>query len=75
MSSERYKNLRAYVQAQPRSKSLVDIAAELGMPPSTLSAYLGGHRMPGRELALRLSRDFDISLEGLLDPELASEVA
>lgn len=71
MSRPRYKNLRDYINAQPRTKTQADIAEAMDIPAATLSAYLGGHRMPGRELALRLSKEFDISLEGLLDPELA----
>ncbi len=71
MSRSRYKTLREYVDAQPRGKTLDAIAEELGIPRTTLSAYTNGHRVPGREVALRLSRDFGISLEGLLDPDKA----
>jgi hypothetical protein len=71
MSSERYKTLRAYVDAQPRAKTTVEIAAELGVGIDALYAYLAGRRVPQRDIALRLSRDFGISLEGLLDPESA----
>lgn len=71
MSRPRYKTLRAYVDAQPRGKVLADIAADLGLTVSALNAYLGGHRLPGREVALRLSSDYDIDLAGLLDPKLA----
>lgn len=64
-----FKTLRGYVNAQPRTKTQGDIAVELGIAENTLSQYLGGHRTPSREVALRLSREFDISLEGLLDPD------
>lgn len=57
------------MNAQPRTKTQGDIAVELGIAENTLSQYLGGHRTPSREVALRLSREFDISLEGLLDPD------
>lgn len=63
-----FKNLREYVNAQPRTKTQYVIARDLGLKQNTLSQYLSGHRVPGRETALRLSRDFDISLEGLLNP-------
>lgn len=68
-SVSQFKTLRGYVDSQPRTKTQGDIASELGLAENTLSQYLGGHRIPSREVALRLSRDFDISLEGLLDPE------
>lgn len=71
MPRARYKTLRAYVAAQPRGKALADIAADLGLTTPTLAAYLGGHRMPGREVALRLAKEHDIDLTGLLDPSLA----
>ena len=56
------------MNAQPRTKTQGDIARELEIAENTLSQYLGGHRMPSREVALRLHRDFNIDLEGLLDP-------
>lgn len=56
------------MNAQPRTKTQGDIARELALAENTLSQYLGGHRFPAREVALRLHRDFGISLEGLLDP-------
>lgn len=65
----RFQTLREYVNAQPRTKTQSDIAAELDIAPNTLSQYLGGHRTPSREIALRLASQCDISLEGLLDPE------
>jgi len=64
----RFKTLRAYVDAQPRRVTQNEIADSLGLSPSQLSLYLTGLRIPGRAVALRLSRDHDISLEGLLDP-------
>jgi transcriptional regulator with XRE-family HTH domain len=67
--SSQFKTLRGYVNAQPRTKTQGEIAVDLGLAENTLSQYLGGHRIPSREVALRLSRDFDISLEGLLDPD------
>lgn len=70
MSSERYKTLRAYVAAQPRGKSTEAIAAELGVGTAALYAWLKGDRFPTREVALRLSKNFGISLAGLLDPEV-----
>jgi transcriptional regulator with XRE-family HTH domain len=71
MSRPRYKSLRAFVDAQPRGKAHAEIASDLGLTLSALNAYLGGHRLPGREVALRLSKDFGIDLAGLLDPALA----
>jgi transcriptional regulator with XRE-family HTH domain len=68
MSSPRYKTLRAYVNAQPRTITQAEIARSMGLPDNTLSVYLSGKRFPNRETALRLSRDFGIALEGLLDP-------
>jgi transcriptional regulator with XRE-family HTH domain len=65
----RFKTLRAYVEAQPRLKSQNDIARELGISPSALSSYLSGVRMPGREVALRISAKCGIPLENLLTPE------
>lgn len=67
----RFKTLRAYVDAQPRRKTQNQIAHELGLSQSQLSLYLTGARTPSRDVALRLSRQCEISLEGLLDPEEA----
>jgi transcriptional regulator with XRE-family HTH domain len=65
----RFATLRAYVDAQPRSVTQGSIAETLGLTDSGLSQYLRGHCRPSADVALRLSREFDISLEGLLDPE------
>jgi transcriptional regulator with XRE-family HTH domain len=65
----RFKTLRDYVNAQPRTKSQNEIAEDLGISPSALSLYLNGHRIPAREIALRLSRQCGVPLESLLDPE------
>lgn len=62
----RFRSLREYVNSQPRTKTQGQIAAELGIAPNTLSQYLNGRSTPSKEIALRLSADFDISLEGLL---------
>lgn len=67
-----YRTLKEFVNAQPREREYQDMAAELGILPSQLSQYLNGARTPSREIALRLSREFNISLEGLLDPEAAA---
>jgi len=67
----KYRTLREYVESHPRTVKQQDIATALGLSPSDLSAYLGG-RKPGRETALRLSRQHNIDLEGLLDPEAAA---
>lgn len=75
MSRARYKTIRAYVDTQPRGKTTTAIAAELGVTEASLRAWLAGNRFPSREVALRLSRDFSISLEGLLDPSVQQEVA
>ena len=63
----RFKTLRDYVDAQPRRKTQGDIAVELGVSESALSSYLSGARTPSREIALRLSRQFGIKLESLLE--------
>ena len=68
-SSSRFKTLRAYVDAQPRRKTQNEIAGELGLSASQLSLYLTGARIPSRDVALRLSEQFSISLQGLLAPE------
>jgi transcriptional regulator with XRE-family HTH domain len=75
MSRPHYKSIREYVNAQPRTKRQAEIAADLGLNASSLAAYMGGHRVPSRETALRLAQDFNISLEGLLDPSTADERA
>ncbi len=62
----RYASLRAYVDAQPRGTTIAQIAEELGVAPNTLSQYLSGYRTPSGSTALRLSKQFHISLEGLL---------
>jgi transcriptional regulator with XRE-family HTH domain len=63
-----FKTLRDYVDAQPRRVTQNEIAERLGVSPSTLSNYLRGHRVPDREQALHIARNFSIDLEGLLDP-------
>jgi transcriptional regulator with XRE-family HTH domain len=67
-SRSRFETLRDYVAVQPRQKTQGDIARELGLSESTFSQYLNGKRIPQRDTALRLSREFGISLEGLLNP-------
>lgn len=62
----RFKTLRQFVDAQPRSKSQNDIAADLGISPSALSSYLSGARVPSREVAFRLTKLTGVSLESLL---------
>jgi plasmid maintenance system antidote protein VapI len=64
----RFKSLRDYVNAQPRTKRNPEIARELGLTPGSLAAFLGWHRVPNRDTALRLSKDFGIDLQGLLEP-------
>lgn len=66
--SSRFQTLREYVDAQPRTKPQGEIARDLGLAENTLSQYLNGHRIPQREVALRLSRDLGIPLENLLNP-------
>jgi DNA-binding XRE family transcriptional regulator len=61
----RFATLQEYVDAQPRTKSQEQIADELGVAPNTLWQYLKGRSSPSKEIALRLARDFNISLEGL----------
>jgi transcriptional regulator with XRE-family HTH domain len=68
-SRSRFKTLRDYVNAQPRTKSQNEIAEELGITPSMLSEYIHGRRVPSKETALRISRQCHISLENLIDPE------
>jgi predicted transcriptional regulator len=62
------------VNSYPRSVTQAEIAAILGITAPALSGYLIG-RIPGRETALRLSRDHGIDLEGLLDPGARGAVA
>lgn len=62
----RFKTLRDYVNAQPRTKTQNEIAKELGIAPSALSQYLNGVRTPSKEIALRLSDEIGIPLENLL---------
>lgn len=64
----RFKTLREFVDSHHRSVKQQEIAAKLGLAPADLSAYLGGKR-PGSDTALRISREHNIDLEGLLDPE------
>jgi DNA-binding XRE family transcriptional regulator len=64
----RFASLSAYVDTFPRSVSQREIAERLGIADSALSQYLNGRTIPNRETALRLSREFGIDLEGLLDP-------
>jgi transcriptional regulator with XRE-family HTH domain len=61
--------LRDWVNAQPRTKTQGDLAADLGIAGNTLSQYLGGHRIPSRRIALRLARRCGVPLENLLTPE------
>lgn len=61
-----YKSLRAYVDAQPRTQTLEDIAASLKLTRPALVSYLGGHRVPGRLTAKRLSKKTGVPLETLL---------
>ena len=63
--------MREWFDAQPRRKTQVILARELGVSQSILSLYLSGDRIPSREVAIRLSRQLNIPLEGLLDPEVA----
>lgn len=67
-----YRSLRDYVAVQPRQLRQGDIARRMGLSQSALSLYLRGHRVPSRDIAIRLSREFGISLEGLLDPPEAA---
>jgi transcriptional regulator with XRE-family HTH domain len=75
MSGRPYKSIKAFVEAQPRSKSIPDIAKELGITPAALYAYLSRHRFPSRETALRISREFNISLNGLLNPDAEAQAS
>lgn len=61
-----FKTLRDYVDSRKVTQG--DIAREMKIAENTLSQYLSGRNTPSREIALRLSREFGISLEGLLDP-------
>jgi predicted transcriptional regulator len=63
-----FKTLREFVDSHPRTVRQGQIALKLGLSEQLLSAYLGG-RVPGRGVALRLSREHHIDLEGLLDPD------
>lgn len=64
----RFKTLRDYVEAHKGTKTQGKIARDLGLAANTLSQYLNGHRIPQRDVALRLARELDISLEGILNP-------
>ena len=46
----------------------------LGVTPSALSLYINGHRIPARDVALRLADLTGVPLENILDPARA-EVA
>jgi hypothetical protein len=70
----KFRNLREFVNSYPRYVKQGDIAELLGIEESALSRYLGGI-VPGRETALRLHREHDIDLEGLLDPPQPAAVA
>lgn len=67
--TSRFKTLREYVDSRVKRVTQGDVARDLGIAENTLSQYLSGARVPDREIALRLSRDYGISLEGLLNPE------
>ncbi len=69
----RYASLREFVNAHPRTMTQGEIAKKIGLHQGTLSSYLVRNTAPGREVALRLSREFNISLEGLLDPPPVEE--
>lgn len=71
MSRPRYKTLKEFTDSYPRSTSVETIADQIGVSASALHSWLKGTRFPQREVALRLSREYEISLEGLLDPESA----
>jgi transcriptional regulator with XRE-family HTH domain len=62
----RFQSIHELVASYPRTVTQGEIARELGISESSLSNYLKG-RPPSRETALRLRRDFGVSLEGLLD--------
>jgi predicted transcriptional regulator len=68
----RFKSLKAFVASFPeRHGRQREVAQVLGLTEPALSSYLSGRLVPSRETALRLSRDHDIDLSGLLDPSSA----
>lgn len=71
----RFKTLREYVHSQTRGKTQGDVARELGVSESSLSSYLSGARIPTREVALRIAKQCGVSLESLLDPEVAQRMS
>ncbi|MNC35509.1 helix-turn-helix protein [compost metagenome] len=46
-------------------RSLREVSAELGIPYSTYAMIETGHRFPRRELAIRLARFYDVTVEEL----------
>lgn len=67
----RFKTLREYVDAQPRSKTQGDIARELEVSESALSGYLSKARTPNKDTAERLAKKTGIPVQYLLYPEMA----
>jgi transcriptional regulator with XRE-family HTH domain len=63
-----FRSLRDYVNAQPRTITQTAIAQGMGLSDTMMSAYLSQRAIPSRNVALRLSRAYGISLVGLLDP-------
>lgn len=70
----KYASLRAFVDSFPRRVTQQEIAAQLGIPESSFYRYLGG-APASPELALRLSRQYAIDLEALLEPPVPAGVA
>lgn len=64
-----YRDMSAYIAAQPRDKTQVQIAEELGIAPSQLSQLKLGSRGVNGGLARRLARVCRVPIETLLRPE------
>lgn len=71
----RFKTLRQFVAAQPRSKTQGEIARELGITESALSMYLSGARIPSKDVALRIRDYTGIPLDNLIDPQLIGKAS
>jgi len=69
MSKKRYESLSEYIsKTRVRQSELADM---VGVTPSAISLYLKGKRIPVPEIALRLSKVCNVSLETILTRKAA----